>query len=151
VFGSYDGQGPARVPRRVGVCVTVHGSHFVCKSTGLLPCSRAVLNRQRKRPGPHVYRRTVRRYQAARAVGRRRRRACSCRARERRRGLHSLRRIQDGIAKLDVRFVFLPLPDGAGRAPYAMPRCDTGYLSNPTIWSLSRSIAACVRRRQRLP
>jgi hypothetical protein len=47
------------------------------------------------------------------------------------------------------RLLFLPLLDGAGRAPYAMPRCDTGYLSNPTIWSLCRAIAACVRRRQR--
>jgi hypothetical protein len=38
---------------------------------------------------------------------------------------------------------FVPLPDGAARAPYAMPRCDTGYLSTPTIWSPSRAIAVC--------
>ena len=43
---------------------------------------------------------------------------------------------------------FCPPKDGARRAPYAMPRCDTGYLSNPTIWLATRSIAACARRRQ---
>ena len=43
---------------------------------------------------------------------------------------------------------FCPPKDGVRRAPYAMPRCDTGYLSNPTIWSSTRSIAARGRRRQ---
>jgi hypothetical protein len=34
---------------------------------------------------------------------------------------------QDAIATLGAGSCCVPLPDGAARAPYAMPRCDTGY------------------------
>lgn len=50
-----------------------------------------------------------------------------------------------------LAFIFLPHADGADRAPDATPRCDTGYLSSPTIWLASRAIAACVRRRPTAP
>ncbi|KAF1835940.1 hypothetical protein BDW02DRAFT_264610 [Decorospora gaudefroyi] len=84
-------------------------SYRVYKTPPARPLARTAMNRQRNGQGW--------------AAGRDKRCSPSGRVAGAR---FSLYRFQDGIANRPL--LFSAAPDGAGRAPYAMPRCDTGLL-----------------------